>query len=446
MTDKSTLRYSLLGIGLLIFMAGMVWGTSQLHDTLIKGRLEQVAKDWEKIRIGTLVYGVDFCGMYFPSDTQRQWKKNPKTPLTFGTLDQTTSYSGHSVSWYGLTTPVAYIKKEPLYDPFRDGEQMYGYTCWTLHHQGGDFFVLQSPGPDKVSQFSLGQFRKWMEPYQKARTTLNGTSGMLTETEKAMLRDYVTPYCYDPSNGLASKGDLIQIMGYDGNSDTTHIFGFGYKNWYQYPSLKNPSQYELATAGRPLDYHWGYRTRQLIEDMPQPKTIQLPSWFIQQMESAGINLNPSKEEAVKQNLRLKKISQAYLGTLYKALEEGRTLTPEETKKFQDIKKLDPAWWNSINKPIITWKGYQTQSYNKNDVIIPFTLYLESQVLLMGEASAKRDDKTLQETPYRYFNLFSYFTEHNNYYFHYDSLHNKIRNITYFRHRKSPENTDKNTHQ
>jgi len=137
MIDKSTLRYSLLGTGLLILMAGMVWGTSQLHDTLIKGRLEQVAKDWEQIRVGIIVYGVDFCGMYFPSDTQRQWKKNPKTPLTFGTLDQTTSYSGHSVYWCGLTTPVAYMKKGSLYDPFRDGEQMYGYTCWTLHHQGG---------------------------------------------------------------------------------------------------------------------------------------------------------------------------------------------------------------------------------------------------------------------------------------------------------------------
>jgi len=429
MSHKSTLRYSLLGTGLLILTAGIVWGTSQLHETLIKKRLEQVAKDWEQIRIGTCNYGMDFCGMYFPSDTQSQWKKNPETPLTFGTLDQTTSYSGHSVSWYGLTTPMAYMKKEPLYDPFRDGEQMYGYTCWTLHHQGGDFFVLQSPGPDKVSQFSLGQFRKWMEPYQKARATLNGTSGMLTETEKAMLRDYVTPYCYDPSNGITSKGDLIQIMGYDGNSDTTHIFGFGYKNWYQYPSLKKPSLYDLTTTRLPLDYYWDQRVHKLTVEMPTPKTIQLPLWFIQQMESAGINLNPSKEEAVKQNLQLQEISQSYFGALHKAILESRALSEGERYKLGAIKRRHPAWWNAVSKPIISGKNYETRTYSKDSVIIPFTLYLESQILLMGDAALWKDDKTFREISSRYSQLFSNYTEHNSYYSYYDSLQKRMKKNT-----------------
>jgi len=422
MSHKSTLRYSLLGTGLLILTAGIVWGTSQLHETLIKKRLEQVAKDWEEIRVGTWNYGMDRCGMYFPADTQKQWKFDPDTPLTFGGMDTTRN-------WDGFTTPLAYIKKEPLYDPFRNGKQMYGYTCWTMHHVGANFFILHSPGPDKITQLSLDQFRKWMEPYQTVRIPEQDDWSRLSEPERAMLRDYVTPYCYDPSNGLTSKGDLIQIMDYWGNNDTTHIFGFGYKNWYQYPSLKNPSLYDSTTARLPLDYYWDQRVHKLTVEMPTPKTIQLPLWFIQQMESAGINLNPSKEEAVKQNFQLQEISQSYFGALHRAILESRALDEGESGKLWDLKRRHPEWWNAVSKPIISGKNYETRTYSKDSVIIPFTLYLESQFILMGDASHKKDDKAFKEISSRYSQLFSNYTEHNSYYSYYDSLQKRMKKNT-----------------
>ncbi len=99
-----------------------------------------------------------------------------------------------------LTTPVSYISSIP-FDPFNgDGsESSYGYGS-----DGVSYFIITSWGPDKVD--GLGGKNGFDErDYTGADVSDRSRSGL--RGSRYVLADFK----YDPSNGVASSGEIFSI-------------------------------------------------------------------------------------------------------------------------------------------------------------------------------------------------------------------------------------------
>ncbi|MFH1741265.1 MAG: prepilin-type N-terminal cleavage/methylation domain-containing protein [bacterium] len=103
-----------------------------------------------------------------------------KTPTEVGIKTQLTDTQFSGQIWEQLTTPITYLNG-PMFDPFGKGLFM-AYDDWGCPNGGGIAFLFMSAGPDQ----DVGEWRL---------STLIGQSQQMR---------------FDPSNGLASSGDIVR--------------------------------------------------------------------------------------------------------------------------------------------------------------------------------------------------------------------------------------------
>lgn len=185
-----------------------------LPSHITKKRLEQVSRDGRVFRFDLTKYGMDRCGIYSPPDTStRRARLEPNAPLTFEfdekwiTSQPVGFYNKPVTHWAPLTTPVAYAESV-LRDPFNDGA-LIGYFTFTLHDHMPLIDVIHSVGPNGRADVDLPVLREQMFRYFSLR---HPRSTELQKEDKGFIRELVTPYLYDPTNGLRSGGDLIMVI------------------------------------------------------------------------------------------------------------------------------------------------------------------------------------------------------------------------------------------
>ena len=381
----------LAGLLLLIILAGGLGfaNLARRHD--IRQKVLSVSADWDALRKGMRNLGIDNCGAYLPTDTSWRSKERPtfETVITIHpTAPRGPSGCRHTRL---LTTPVAYIRQYPT-DPFVPGKG-YGFLAWSFFDREPCMALLQSVGPDGDVDVSLARL------YAILNDTLEevepGSKIPFKRTDACFVR-MLDRFGYDPTNGIASSGDLIQLSClYGGN----RVLGPG-----PLGSAAETTRTVISDA----------EMNALLEKFPEGTEIPLPRWRDAEGETSfpplTENLYPVRgffyrhfkaylapdSRAGKEPLESLTNK---LGAFSDFFNEIGPLTEQQSSVLNQWRKDDPSWWGLIDnvpapKPDQPY-GYAYMDINRYSEFYVF--YGKSMLLRGGQLFAQGAYKEALQT-------------------------------------------------
>lgn len=367
--------FALAGLAL-IAPAGM-YGWGQLRTW---SALKKVEKDWHELRKGIYAYGMDRCGLYFPPDTSVRRRTSPKAQLTWELSTGFLRKLGPADSpgeFYGpLTTPIAYTSSIPN-DPFRPGH-FYDYTCWNFHDKVPTFYIMHSPGPDRVDDLPLAKFRDEFGRYLESRR-----GGHADREDLGVLMAMTLPFLYDPTNGLRSRGDLFAL-------DEGHYVYSSFKRDELWTNVPLPA---LPITGKPPEIgNW-----QPGSEMPKPTTLaesmrrtalrHVPAKFESIGRDMGLIIRNYRNDAEMRYVALAPV-QNRLGVGFdEFFRHPRALTRSEQQYLASWKGATPIWWKLMDPPAFADLSNSTYFFPAECLYTLLPYYGKSQLLLASDDAA-----------------------------------------------------------
>lgn len=371
----------LLSTAIIVFISINLSGST--IDTT-KSELDQVESDWNKLNNAFIAVGIDNCGYWFPPDTDDRRKIEPNLPLTF---EYSLGYVNAKYNeekdkkdfgpwriWDPLTTPVAYCESIPK-DPFNPGNY-YGYTTWLMKFPKSNIYhcvaVLYSPGPDRISNLPLPKLRKLGDDYFNLFSDKDSyaSGAILSDQDLRFFHNTITPYLYDPTNGIKSSGDLLWLI--DGNYTP---YGWRRDHSWKWQYFTVSTNEETKSVNVPLS------TSAHIPH-PEKKYIPMPKSFYNQMKSIGIFSQTQPPELIDHNLDAVRNK---LGKDYHSFYlHPHLLTAEELAVFGKWKQSNPKWWQAIDQFAPFNDNQEGINLPAQEVYTLLPLYGKCQLLLAAE--------------------------------------------------------------
>ena len=372
---KTLLRVGLL---LLIVLAGGLGfaNLARRHD--IRQKVLSMSADWDALRKGMWNLGIDNCGAYLPTDTSWRSKERP----TFETVITIHPAAPRGPTGFrqtrSLTTPVAYVGQYPA-DPFarRKG---YGFLAWSFFDGEPCMALLHSGGPDGDVDVSLARLYAILNDMLDKGGRGHSAPLPIGRIEACFVR-MLDRFGYDPTNGIASSGDLIQLSClYGGN----RVLGPG-----PLGSAAETTRTVISDA----------EMNALLEKFPEGTEIPLPRWRDAEGEtsfpSLTENLYPIRgffyrhfkaylapdSRAGKEPLESLTNK---LGAFSDFFNEIGPLTGDQTSLLDQWRKDDPSWWGLIDN-IPAPKPDQLNAYAYMDInrYSEFYVFYGKSMLLRG---------------------------------------------------------------
>ncbi len=178
------------------------------HD----GRVSSRGLSLQEILIVVAVFSILAAILVFSSDQAmtraRVSRVKGEEKMLAGALhDYRTDNSEFPPVLTGLLGPVRYLEKIPT-DPFiKTPNASYTYYLYPGDDPGSHYFIVVSAGPDGVIDF---------DPFQSddPSGSTDGSAGGVPPgimSNRQYLKEKILRYSYDPTNGVASKGDIIRL-------------------------------------------------------------------------------------------------------------------------------------------------------------------------------------------------------------------------------------------
>jgi len=387
---KTLLRVGLL---LLIVLAGGLGfaNLARRHD--IRQKVLSMSADWDALRKGMWNLGIDNCGAYLPTDTSWRSKERP----TFETVITIHPAAPRGPTGFrqtrSLTTPVAYVGQYPA-DPFarRKG---YGFLAWSFFDGEPCMALLHSGGPDGDVDVSLARLYAILNDMLDKGGRGHSAPLPIGRIEACFVR-MLDRFGYDPTNGIASSGDLIQLSClYGGN----RVLGPG-----PLGSAAETTRTVISDA----------EMNALLEKFPEGTEIPLPRWRDAEGETSfpplTENLYPVRgffyrhfkaylapdSRAGKEPLESLTNK---LGAFSDFFNEIGPLTEQQSSVLNQWRKDDPSWWGLIDnvpapKPDQPY-GYAYMDINRYSEFYVF--YGKSMLLRGGQLFAQGAYKEALQT-------------------------------------------------
>lgn len=350
-------------------------------------KLARVRKDYREIAKACATLAVDNCGLCFPEDNHLSRELNSGLPLTFETQPSIFPKGGIVQYHRCLTTPIAYMRRLPG-DPFNHGRQ-YAYASFRASSRSMNFMaILSSPGPDGKTDLPLEELRDRIEDYRNAKHA----PWRMSPSDRGVIRQWIDPFLYDPTNGTLSRGDLLRVM------ETHHMcYGFGFPADPKWIDVSPPEMMpDLAPKDAGRKRAPGMDRNEEEADWSAWR-VTLPLNFYKALAAAGV---------------LEGDGQTYIGGVVAdrvdrlrnhlgAFQEffthptPRTI-PEHRQALDAWRREDPRWWEAMRDVSLSMneesrlrrmKMINQASYDLYPLVI---LYGKSQLLEAAD-EAGRDD-------------------------------------------------------
>jgi hypothetical protein len=285
---------------------------------------------------------------------------------------------------------MAYLTEFPR-DPFHGGK-WYGYTCWNWFDEVTPTYVLHSPGPDGMEDMPITTLRAQIgalllkSPYMPQ----GGDPALYREIVKV-----VTPFLYDPTNGIRSRGDLIEVVDHRNGA-----FGWRRKTglWSAY-SLPP----ELADADDPLSRALErFKAGDLFPPPITREDVAGQSYFIllQGRSAAFVTAVSSVENGIaRPRAALVAPARDRLGTQFgEFLDHPHVLNANERGELKRWREEEPDWWGAVGQALADGCDMETTvNLHIAGVYELVPLFGKSAVLLAAEYSALGDRESAEKT-------------------------------------------------
>lgn len=371
----------------LLLLAGVAEGVRRGRRALLERRLAKAGEDFKALFRATAILGMDFCGAHYPPDTALRRKEDPAVPLTFEwSLEY---YRAHGGEYSMLTTPVAYIKEIPR-DPFRGGGRYYDYCAMDRGPKRmRPLAILRSVGPDGREDLPLAEIKERVEAAFK-RNDEKAWIVANTPEFRGWVRRQVDPYLYDPTNGAASRGDLVKVMD---RCSQWHGWGGSSELWAAVPPSRFSGDFELAQPAANWNMHGAPpEPKNYTDQLWAEAILHAPAELIHTLEKAGIVLEderlyyrgPDGRRPVQERLdRLRNHFGPFLGFF----ERPAVLTADQREALAAWRCEDPEWWDAVYAPVHLPYPPQMVRVRLLDYLDTLVLYQKSTLLLAAEEMA-----------------------------------------------------------
>lgn len=365
-----------------------------IADKLAQHRIARVKANYRTLVMAMASLGLDNCGVWLPDDTHIRRLADPSLPLTF---EHTPGFQQRGKLMWGmrcLTTPIAYLPALPQ-DPFNPGQD-YAYTTFRSKpvSRGNPNFlaVLSSPGPDGKFDLPLLDLRAGISDLLYTTTpTQHGLS--LSPQERGIIRHWIAPHLYDPTNGVRSGGDLIQVV-------ERNYMGYGFSGysslWNDEDKIVPPDRPVALTrqnADRPATAADSAATSPTQEEKAWIFRTGIPRELAKILDAA--NMIKMKGESLNEEHRHRLSN--HLGAFREFFDHPRPMREAGfAATLKAWKEEDPEWWTATAKPMpetAEFRGRQMngwsfragfQELTAYDIYPILILYGKTQLLLAAE--------------------------------------------------------------